>query len=335
MKEVEVDGLLVGHLPNLRYLFGFSGSQALALIIDREALLLVDSRYIDQAQKEVTNCQPVLSTPSLVHQLRELFTKHCRRRRVAVEAERIPYELVLRMESWGTDTNLVPTYGLIEELRSIKDDSEIDILREGFQLARSSLQTFLAEFRPGISENEAAAKLEYECRKAGSSGSAFDTIIASGSRSALPHGIASQKRIQADEPVVIDFGIRHQGYCTDMTRVLHRDLPEVIKIYSIVEEAQKAALDQIRPGVSSTEIDGAEREVITRHGYGTCFGHSTGHGLGLEVLYKPDNSSRLPCTIEAGMVFTVEPGIYLPGQFGVRIEDVVVVTPNGYTLLSQ
>lgn len=307
----------------------------MALVDHQEALLLVDSRYIEQAREETTNCTPVLCTPSLIHQLRELLQDRCRGRKIAVEAEHVSYELILRVQSWDIAAQLVPTYGLIEDLRAIKDDQEVALMRGAFEIARKALIVFLDDFRPGVTENEAAARLEYECRKAGGSGSSFETIIASGKRSALPHGVASEKVIQDGESILIDFGIRYRGYCSDMTRMLHQDLPEVRKIQSIVEEAQQAALNQIRPGVSSTEIDQAARDIITEHGYGSCFSHSTGHGIGLEVHEKPAISHRRPCTIEAGMVFTVEPGIYLPGKFGIRIEDVVVVTPDGYRLLSR
>ena len=334
-----LDGFLVFHPPNLRYLFNFTGSTGQACCFGPETYLVVDSRYFEQAQTQAVNCKPVLATGSLEEQLRQLvhrrYSQAHPRRRIGVEANRVPYDFILRMKSWELSVEWAPVTDLIEELRMIKEPSEIEAIEKAFQIAQTAYTRARRKILPGLTELEVAGILEYELRRAGGEGFPFETIVASGIRSALPHGVASAKKLRKDESVLIDFGAKYQGYNSDLTRIelLAEAVPPTID--QVVREAQKRALERIKPGVLSSEIDAAARHWITQEGYGNYFGHGVGHGLGLEIHELPAISPRRPRLIEAGMLFTVEPGIYLPGCWGVRVEDAVVVTEDGYRMLSD
>lgn len=339
-QEVDrLDGFLVTHPPNLSYLFNFTGSAGLALCLDGETHLLVDSRYLERAKAQCVNCQVVLAEQSLEESLQELLSgtgsARGHSRQIGVEAGHVSYEFVLRLQSWKTPVEWIPTHDLIEELRIIKDETELRTLQEVFQMAHRALDRTIPLIQPGMREVEVAGLLELELRRTGSMAPPFETIVASGPRSSQPHGTASSKHITRDEFVLIDFGARHEGYCSDLTRIQAFSGNPMPEIFHIVLEAQNAALDAIRVGGLSSEIDQAARSVIEKWGHGPHFGHSCGHGLGLEIHELPLISTRRPRQILPGMVFTIEPGIYLPGQFGIRLEDAVVVTETGYRLLSQ
>ncbi len=337
-QDLDLEGLIVTHSPNLNYLFNFAGSSGLACCIREEAILLVDSRYLEQAQASAVNCEVRLSSSSLLAGLRELLegTRSPRHRtRVGVEAKHLSHQSFLEIDSWGLQLDWIPSSDLVEELRMIKSEDEVTLMRKAFEIAQAGYGCFLDQVKPGYSEVQLAGILEFELRKAGGEGISFETIVASGPRSSLPHGVASSRVLQEKELLLCDFGVRHLGYSSDLTRVRLPGKTTKPDIYDIVQKAWQAALEMIRPGVSASEVDAAARQVIAQHGYGDNFGHSTGHGLGLEVHELPAISSRGTARLEPGMVFTVEPGIYLPGRYGVRIEDVVVVTEKGYSLLSD
>lgn len=330
-----LDAFLVTHPANLQYLFQFFGSSGMALATQEGCTLLVDSRYLEQARQQARNCQPVLVEGSYEDSLKKLLEKLPAGTRLGVESRNLSYEAALRIEAWKLDLILVPAVDVVEELRLIKDDEEIRLLEGAFQRSIQALEAAKARFRPGVSELEMAGYLEFECRRFGGQGQAFETIVATGPRSALPHGVATARRLATGEFVLVDFGIRYLGYCSDLTRILFPKGSHPPEIYDIVRRAQQAALDTIRPGVLTSRVDEAARGVISASGYGTFFGHGTGHGLGLEVHEAPTVSPRNPREITAGMVFTVEPGIYLPGRYGIRLEDVVLVTETGYRFLSR
>ena len=334
-----LDGFLVTHPPNIRYLFNFTGSSALACFLGAETHLIVDSRYMEQAASETVNCQSMLAEKSPEDTLKTTLSNSGQVKggnpRIGLEAHHVSYDFVLRLQSWTLPVEWVPTRDLIEELRMIKDEEEIKILERAFQIAQKAYPQSVKQVCPGMTEREVAGILEFELRKAGGQGLAFETIVASGPRSSLPHGSSTAREIGSDEFVLIDFGLRYQGYCSDLTRIHLLSDAQRPAIYQVVQEAQEAALALIEPGVLSSQIDAAARGVISQHGFGDYFGHSTGHGLGLEVHELPRVSTLRPGEIQQGMAFTIEPGIYLPGQYGVRIEDAVVVTQNGYQLLSN
>ena len=333
----QLDGFLVSHSPNLSYLFHFSGSAGLGCYISGQSYLIVDSRYIEQANAETSNCHILLAEKSLEDTLKTLLEKLSSRKhlRIGVESAHISWEQIRRLQSWTTQINWIPTSHLIEKLRMIKDAEELKLLEEAVRIAQQAYQLMKGEVRAGMKEIDVAGILELEFRQAGGQGLAFDTIVASGSRSSLPHANTTYRTIREDEFLLVDFGIKYQGYCSDLTRIHSMPKSVAPSIFAIVQEAQREAIAHIRPGVCSTKIDAAARQIISRYGYGDYFKHSTGHGLGLEVHELPSLSAHKPQELQEGMTITVEPGIYLPGKYGVRIEDVVTVTKTGCRILSN
>jgi Xaa-Pro aminopeptidase len=329
-----VDAFLIAHPPNLRYLFNFSGSAGMALCRPEGTRLIVDSRYIEQAQEECSGVECVRTPDSLMEELSRSLADSAPGR-LALEAQRLPWETILRMESWGLPIDLVASYNRVESLRIIKDKTELARMRRAFKLAEEGFGEMRNRLSPGMTETAAAGELEAACRKLGAEGMAFDTIVASGRRSSLPHAGVTQSLIGFSEILLIDFGIRLDGYCTDLTRVLLPSRSRPPKAFQVVREARDAALSQIRPGASSAQVDAAARGVIEAAGFGDSFGHSAGHGLGLEVHELPGINRRDETILRPGMVFTIEPGVYLPERYGVRLEDVVVVTDSGFELLSS
>ena len=294
---------------------------------------------MEKDTSETVNCETMLAQTSLEDTLKETLSSSSRftgsNPKIGLESQQVSYDFVLRLQSWNNPLAWVPTRDLIENLRVIKDEEEIKILERAFQIAQNAYGQSVKQVRSGMTEGEVAGILEFELRKAGGQGLAFETIVASGPRSSLPHGSSTARKIESDEFVLMDFGLRYQGYCSDLTRIHLLSDAQQPAIFQVVQEAQEAALDLIKPGVPSSRIDAAARGVIAGHGYGEYFGHSTGHGLGLEIHELPRISTLRPSEIQQGMAFTIEPGIYLPGQYGVRIEDAVVVTQNGYQLVSD
>lgn len=334
-----LDGFIVAHKPNLAYLFNFTGSAGLACCLDGETHLLVDSRYLEHAQTMALNCTPLLIRGSFEDTLEKHLKEHLRfrgsRKRLGLETSHLSCAFWLRINTWEIATEWVPSQNLVENLRIIKETSEIKLLTRAFNMTQNSYHCFLKQVSPGMKEVHMAGILEMELRKAGGEGIAFDTIIASGPRSSLPHGVATDRFWGKDEILLTDFGLRFQNYLSDLTRVYWPTGIKQSQLYRIVSEAQHAAIESVRPGILSSEVDLAARQIIQQHGYGDNFQHSVGHGLGLEVHELPQISPRQSCELKPGMVFTVEPGIYIPGKMGIRIEDVVMVTAKGYQLLSD
>jgi Xaa-Pro aminopeptidase len=335
IEQAELDGFLVTHPANLAYLFNFQGSAGFALALQGETRLLVDSRYIEQAASEAACCQTLLAPVSVRESLKQLLLESGAHARIGVEASHLSLSLFAEMESWQTRAKWFSQEDFVEEQRIIKDDEEIFVLREAFRRAQQAYEAVRKVLAPGLTENEVAGMLELEFRRAGGQGAAFETIVLAGSRSSLPHGRPGDAILTPHDPVLIDYGIKYQGYCSDLTRVHYFPNAVPPEIHDVVREAQQQALARIRPGVLTSEIDRAARDVIEAAGYGTYFGHSTGHGLGLEVHEPPWISKQRPRELEVGMTFTVEPGIYLPGRCGIRLEEAVVVTPQGFTLLAN
>ncbi len=231
---------------------------------------------------------------------------------------------------------LITSEGIVEKLRTIKDDSELAIMQDAANLADRAFEHILGFIKPGVSEKAIALELEVYMRSQGATSSSFDTIVASGERSALPHGVASDRIIGRDEFVKLDYGAYYNGYCSDITRtvVVGKPSDKHREIYEIVREAQQYALDHLQPGMTGKEGDALTRDIITRYGYGEYFGHGTGHGLGMEIHEAPRLSLTGDIVLVPGMTVTVEPGIYLPGFGGVRIEDDIVMTDKGIRILT-
>ncbi|MFA5535562.1 MAG: aminopeptidase P family protein [Bacillota bacterium] len=326
-----LNGLLVTDEKNRYYLSGFTGSAGYLLITEGDAYLLTDFRYIKQAQKEATCCRVMQHANKWTTTLLELTKLH-NIRVLGFEQDQLSYTQfeLLKKEMYGVE--LAGTKDVTESLRECKDEVEVKFIKKAATIADQAFQRILTFLKPGIREIELAAELEYQMRLLGGNGFAFETIIASGFRSALPHGVASEKKLEPGDLVVIDFGAIYQGYRSDMTRTikLGKATAREKEIYQLVLEAQLASLEHIKAGETCDDIDKLARDIIRKKGYGEYFGHSLGHGVGLDIHENPRLAEGNPLPLKAGMVVTVEPGIYLEGWGGVRIEDMVLVTEKGY-----
>lgn len=335
MREQELAALLITNPYNRQYMTGFTGSSGYVIITEDQALLLTDFRYVEQAAEQVQHYEIIQHEPKPLSTIRTLLNK-MNVQRLGIEASDMTYSMFLDYED-QLDQEIVPSGQLVEQLRKRKDQDELHIMQEAMQLADKAFEHILTRLKPGVSEKQISAELEYFMRLHGATSSSFDTIVASGARSALPHGVASDKLLQHGDFVTLDFGAYYKGYCSDLTRtvVLGNPSEQQHTIYHIVLEAQMKVLDGLRPGMTGKEADSLAREVIKQYGYGDHFGHGTGHGLGMEIHEAPRLSQSGDTVLEPGMVVTVEPGIYIAGFGGVRIEDDVVITDTGKTIMTQ
>jgi Xaa-Pro aminopeptidase len=334
-------GLLVTHLPDLRYLSGFTGSSAALAITRRAARLFTDGRYTTQAAEEVhaARVQIVQSSPAiaavewLAAQPGVDFAGFDPAWTTVAELTR--WKAALPSHLRRTFLTALPA-PLVEPLRQVKDDEELALMSEAALLGCKLFDHILGFIRPGISEIDVAAELEYRARLLGAEGMSFETIVASGARSALPHGRATSDRLPRRGFLTLDFGIILKGYCSDMTRTVHLGKPTASErnIYQAVLEAQEAGVAAVSAGASCGEIDEAARSVLRKAGLAEAFTHSTGHGVGLEIHEPPRIGAGQTTRLASGMVVTIEPGIYLTGQFGIRIEDMVAVTRTGGQVLT-
>jgi Xaa-Pro aminopeptidase len=338
LQAMDLDGYLVSHLPHIRYLCGFSGSNGLLLFGPGKAEFYTDGRYAEQIRTEVRGVQKqVPKNGNLIEAAARSPILATGRPRIGYQAKHVTvstFSLLARQV--GGKALLVPADGMVEPLAELKDADELKRIERAVAIVDRAFARILPFIRPGVRESDVAAELEYIMFGLGSEGVAFETICASGARSALPHGRASRKRIDNGDFVTLDYGATYGGYRSDITRtvVVGKASPRHKKIYGIVARAQAAAVRRIGPGVSTRAVDRAARQIISRAGYGSRFGHGTGHGIGLEVHESPGLSARTDSRLGAGMVVTVEPGIYIPGFGGVRIEDDVLVTKSGYRVLT-
>ncbi|MBE3596543.1 MAG: aminopeptidase P family protein [Hydrogenibacillus sp.] len=333
--ERGLEALIVVHPPNRRYLTGFTGSAGIVLITENEADLITDFRYETQAMEEAPEVTVDIAAAG------EFFHRAAKRlgardvRKVGFEAAHLTWSAYQALtEAYAAEWT--PTEGLVEALRMIKDAEEIARIRAAVDLADRAFTHVINAVKAGVRERDLSLELEWFMRRNGAEGIAFPTIVASGARGSLPHGVASDQPIGRDTLITLDYGAVRDGYVSDITRTIAVGEPpkELLAIYEIVRRAQEAALRAVRPGASAKDVDRAARAYIEEHGYGPRFGHSTGHGIGLEVHEGPAVSAKSEAVLEPGMVITVEPGIYLPGLGGVRIEDDVLVTETGAEVLT-
>ncbi len=333
----QLDVLLVTYLPNIRYLCGFTGSAGVLLISARKAVFFTDGRYLAQANEEVRGARIVIAKKPPLAAAAELMAKIPGPTCVGIESEHFTVADRARLSALlPKGFRLKSAPALVEQARLVKDGEEVELLRSAVLLGSSLFDVALKAMRPGVREIEVAAEMEYAARRAGADAMSFETIIAAGERSALPHGRASEARIPAHGFVVCDFGVILSGYCSDMTRTIYVGQPssEARRIYDAVKSAQQAAVESVRPGVSVGEVDEAARKVLQKEGLGRWFTHSTGHGVGLEIHEAPRVAAGQKDLLQSGMVITIEPGAYIPGRWGVRIEDMVVVKETGYEVLT-
>lgn len=321
------EALLVTHLPNLLYLIGFRGSSGVLVVTGRAAALFTDGRYRLQGRREVIGAQVKITADDPLRAA-ALWLRPRRLPRVAYEEERLTVSQFSELRQvLGSEVELVPARNRVEELRSVKDAEEIARIRAGLELTARVFDEILPYIRPGVRELDLAAEVDYRLKQHGARAPAFETIVASGPRAALPHGRASGKRLAKNELVVLDLGAILADYCSDVTRTVYLGVPSarVKHIYRAVLDALARARDAVCAGVPAAQVDAAARACLARRGYGRYFVHGTGHGLGLEVHEQPRVSRNVATRLASGNVITLEPGVYLPGWGGVRIEDVVVV----------
>ena len=347
MRELSIDTMLVQTEENRRYLSGFTGEDghfdesAGALLITAEKnILATDSRYELQARKEMPGIEIFCYKQGLAESLPELLER-LNTKRMGFEASRLSYHQHKKIsETLATKDfifELVETEHLLELLRAVKDETEINNISSALDLAESVFRKVVSELKPGRTENEIAWNIEKGMREAGAENISFPVIVASGPNSALPHAVPGDRRIHAGEPVLIDWGAKFNGYCSDITRtfVIGRPDDTFKKIFKTVYEAQLRAIDAVKPGVSTKTIDGIARQYIEAQGFKGKFGHSLGHGVGLAIHEYPRLSQFYDKPLQPGMVTTMEPGIYIPDWGGIRLENMIVVREYGAEVLNK
>lgn len=339
MIEQSVEALLITDETNVGYLSGFTGDSSYLLLTPDRAVILSDRRYETQIQSECAAWEPMIRGPErtmqqLVKEAIESIAKSSQR--IGLEAEHLPWATQRSFAEQMPSVDWLPTSRLVESLREIKEPSEIEVIRRAVWVAERTFESLRARLRPHWTELEMAHEIEATMRHLGASGCGFAPIIAVGANAALPHAHPGGQPISLAPVLLVDWGAKVDGYTSDLTRTMHiGPLSSPFReVYQVVLEAQQAAIEAIRPGIEFRAVDHAARKVITDAGYGDKFGHGLGHGIGLQVHESPRLSAISTGVLQAGMVVTVEPGIYLPGEFGVRIEDDVLVTETGPEVLS-
>ncbi|EMF0123730.1 aminopeptidase P family protein [Enterococcus hirae] len=335
MQEENLDSFLITSPYNLRYLTNFTGTTGLAVITLEKAFFITDFRYTEQAAAQAQGFEIIKNVGPIFEEVADLVQKEGLRE-LGFEETTVSFLEYSVLEEI-IDAQLIPISGMIEELREIKDEEEIAIIEKACSIADLAYDHILKMIQPGMTEIEVANQLDFYMRSLGASGVSFETIVASALRSAMPHGVASKKIIEQGDLITIDFGCYYEGYVSDMTRTFAIGDPgeQLKEIYQIVLEAQLAVLEVAKPGVTGKQLDAVARDYITKHGYGEAFGHSTGHGIGLEIHEGPNVSVRAEKQFVPGNIITDEPGIYLPGIGGVRIEDDLLITSDGNRVLTH
>ena len=327
MKEHDLPCITIKDVYTIRYLTGFTGDSSILYADDRIAVLVTDGRYIDQARSELKYCRVQEYKGNIWETIAELAGAH---QKVGFDGDAFSYEDAKALQAALTATVEMVSVSL-RTLRLIKDERELESLWQASKIADGAFERLLKEIKAGMTEKELAARLEYYMRSLGSEGVSFDTIVASGHRSALPHGAPTDKVVEVGDFVTYDFGAMYNGYHSDTTRTIvmgmanswHRE------IYTVVQEAQYRGMKAAKPGITGKELDAEIRDYIESRGYGRYFTHGLGHGVGLEIHELPNINSKGDIPLQEGMVFSIEPGIYIQGRGGVRIEDTVVLTKEG------
>lgn len=346
MKELKLDGLLLTHSPDLGYLTNFTGDDSVGLITEKGFFLVTDFRYKEQAELEAGWLSVVLREAKMSDALAKTALES-KAKRIGFEANFTTFGQIhaadramkeMSKETGQAVPELVPLQDVMTNIRKVKDDNEIDLVRKSVGVAEEAFTAIRSEIKVGQSENYLAGLLVFELRSRGASDSSFPVIVAAGTNSSLPHYRPAETLVQRDQPLLIDWGALFKGYCSDLTRTMMvgRVSPRIKQIYKVVYEAQIAAINFLRPGVTTMQADRVARDVIDKAGFKDQFGHGLGHGIGREIhelptLRKTGGEEEL----RPGMIVTVEPGIYLPGEGGVRIEDDVLITHSGCEVLSS
>ena len=338
IRQEGLDGLLVTSFINVTYLTGFTGDDSYVLLTIADDLVISDQRYTTQLEEECPGLELAIRGPGT--KMLDFTTKTLEKaklKRLGVEADSMTVGLRNALAQALPKVELVPTSGWVEDLRIVKDKSEIDRTRRACDLARRTFEVVRAKLTPEMTEQQVSNELEYQARQFGAKRMSFETIVAVGPRAALPHARPTTRRIGESDFTLIDWGVDEGLYMSDLTRVLATDRisPKLRKLYGVVLKAQLAGIDAVRPGATCEQVDRAARDVIEQAGYGKQFGHGLGHGLGLEIHEAPRLVEGQDRELKPGMIVTVEPGIYFPGWGGIRIEDDVLVTRDGHEVLTS
>jgi len=336
LQERGIDGFLVTHLPNVRYLTGFSGTNGLCLVGRDTSYFLTDFRYKKQSHEEVKGLRIAIAKDSLFKELeqRKLLRGM---RRVGIEGNYLPYAEYRKLKKTFPRLRFVALADVVEEFSAVKDEEEVRLIKKAARISDKVFNEVLKSIKPGVRELDVSAEISFLHKSYGAERDAFEAIVASGPRGALPHGIASAKKIRKGEFVTLDFGCVYRGYCCDITRTVAVGEPakKLREIYRIVSEAQMEAIEAVKSGMLAKELDAVARRYIAKNGFGRFFVHSLGHGIGLQIHESPRISSQSSYRLIDGNVITIEPGIYLPGIGGVRIEDDVWVMNGKSVVLNK
>ncbi|MCI2947607.1 Xaa-Pro peptidase family protein [Staphylococcus caledonicus] len=334
LKQQNLDAIVILSDYNRRYLSGFTGTSGALVITSTQNQLITDFRYIEQATNQATNFEIVNRSAGLIDEIKSIITK-LNLQRVGFEGHLISYDTYQSLNE--TSATFISIGEVIEEIRQIKSPDEIEKIKHAAKIVDDTYNYILEVAKAGMTEKELKALLESKMLHLGAEGPSFDTIVASGYRGALPHGVASDKVIEQGDMITLDFGAYYEGYCSDITRTfaIGEPDPKMKEIYNIVLESQIKAINEIKPGMTVQEADALSRDYIDAHGYGKEFGHSLGHGIGLDIHEGPLLSKNAKGTIQVNNCVTIEPGIYVDGLGGVRIEDDILITENGCEVFTK
>lgn len=338
LQEKELDAVLITDEKNQRYATGFAFTDGAVIVTKNNAYLITDSRYVEAAEKAVSERIQVIlfgQDKRLIPCIQEILQNE-KIEKLGAEEQKLSYQEYLSYQkTLGLD--LIPAQAVFLELRASKTEDELEYMRAAQKISERALEDVLGIIRPGISEREIAAELNYRMMKYGAEGNSFDTISITGTKTSMPHGVPGDELVKDGDFVTMDFGCLKGGYCSDMTRTVAvgHVTDEMKKIYEIVLEAQLTGIENARAGITGYEIDKAARDVIANAGYGQYFGHSFGHSLGLDIHEAPYAMPRSRVIMPEGAVISAEPGIYLPGRFGVRIEDVMILRKDGAEVITE
>lgn len=335
MTQKNLDCLFIKGDPNRNYLSGFTGDESFSIITMDRAIFITDSRFTEQAKQQVVDYE-ILEYRGSFNEFFAATIKELKVKKIGFEENVVSYEQYRNL-SKVVEAEFVPMEGIIENIRLVKDEEEVKVIRKAAEIADKAFAHMLKFIKSGMTEREIGLELEFTMKKLGATDLSFPSIVASGVRSCLPHGQATSKVVNNGEFLTLDFGCIFGEYCSDMTRTIIIGDPsdKMKEIYNTVLQAQKDALAAIKAGVAASKVDEAARSYIESKGYGKYFGHGTGHGVGREIHEGPSVSPKSTTILEAGMIITDEPGIYIPDFGGVRIEDLILVTENGCEVLSK
>ncbi|MBQ9935002.1 MAG: aminopeptidase P family protein [Lachnospiraceae bacterium] len=343
IEDKKLSGIVLTDGYNIDYLTGYKGHTGMVLMLDKDRFILTDSRYTEQAQLEASQFTCVdIGLDGYSKTVRKIMDeKYSNKKDIVLgfEDKSISYSQYKALkDNLGDEVQLVELGESINYLRMVKSQDEIELISKAEAIGDEAFNHIINFIEVGMTEKQVALELEYVMKSLGADGLSFDTIVASGANSSMPHAVPTDKVIEEGDFVTLDFGCIYNGYCSDMTRTVHMGdemTEKQLEVYTIVINAQKLALMSIKPGMVCSEIDKIARDYIEDAGYGDYFGHGLGHGVGLYIHEEPRFSRSCDVILQPGMVLSVEPGIYLPGEFGVRIEDLIVVTEDGYDNLSS